>query len=1111
MVVTMLSAVAKADTTGGSSTTGTTDNSGLVLDKTATLEDDGTYTINLEAYATGTTVTTTTDVAVPLDIVMVIDQSASMKNDMPALKTAVHNFANTIAEKANHDQVDHRIALVGFASDGSHHNYEWTGTGIFLDGVLKKYAIFERNEDNKVTNEKKMNLSSLDYKNALVLADGGNGELDASIDNAIDSFNASGATCINYGMEMTKNIFENNPILPTENRQRVVVVFSDGEPTSWNGFESKVANEALDDACTIKNTTNDGYGAKIYTVGLYDDPDDEVLKFMNALSSNYQDVKEYTDSRITIPTVEYNKVYRDSINTNRRYRIYDGSSYKTVWYCNYGSNNSAQDAGWYTSRTWSDNLGSGGDYRGTGTKYTPKTDSNDGKGTQFYKKEVTDSVGYLKIASDADQLNAIFQSISQSATTSSTKVELTANAVMRDILGTGFKLPYTDATKGNNIVVKTCIVTMDSSGKVTEGDSTTTSQSLTNTVKVDEANDYYALDVTGFDYKEKYVSSGHPGEKLKVTIKGVVATDDAITNDLVDTNNRASGIYESAAATAVVKNFPQPKTILSNKSYVLDYGKKVDFEAGDWKQDRTTHLALDMKGFSQTVNKLTQSTSSTVKYGEAEIAGTAKTLTYKPQKINWDGYDSFYAFGKVDKNDAKVAEINKLSTGLNANSTENIWSKINVIPATSVYYEDDFMTSSTSKDGGVKIQYAGDWKVVNDDDTEKSEKTDTTPDSNDKQSSENKVYGFDGSYDAQLGHSGGSAHYVTGKWDENKNLTSTATFTFTGTGVDVYSRTTMESGMVQMDVYKGTSVGKDGEQVYVGVENGYWSSEKGLYQIPTLFVKDLAYGTYTVQLTVYAKDEFCDKDVYYLDGIRIYEPLKNPEKKDTTIQQAYEEAFEGASMIATVREILLSAEELTQETTANGVVYMDEVGNSDMIDEYKKVGPKNEVYLSENNGIAFHVKGMEEDSKVYIGLKAPQRLATAVLVTDGDKMKTITINSSADRYYEVTPNANGNIVIKNTGTGLLSITKIRVTNVETYNDNARIQYTPQLLSDIRKFSSLKQAETVTENKTTQSMPANKSLNVTINQAEPLQENDSKEEEAVWNSIKNSAARWLSRQ
>ena len=50
----------------------------LVLNKQAWLEDDGTYTIQLDAFARGVVSKTTTQVVKPADIVLVLDQSGSM-------------------------------------------------------------------------------------------------------------------------------------------------------------------------------------------------------------------------------------------------------------------------------------------------------------------------------------------------------------------------------------------------------------------------------------------------------------------------------------------------------------------------------------------------------------------------------------------------------------------------------------------------------------------------------------------------------------------------------------------------------------------------------------------------------------------------------------------------------------------------------------------------------------------------------------------------------------------------------------------------------------------------------------------------------------------------
>lgn len=56
--------------------------SGMQVSKAATANQDGTYTITLEAFATGSQQTTTQTKDVPTDIILVLDQSGSMKDDI---------------------------------------------------------------------------------------------------------------------------------------------------------------------------------------------------------------------------------------------------------------------------------------------------------------------------------------------------------------------------------------------------------------------------------------------------------------------------------------------------------------------------------------------------------------------------------------------------------------------------------------------------------------------------------------------------------------------------------------------------------------------------------------------------------------------------------------------------------------------------------------------------------------------------------------------------------------------------------------------------------------------------------------------------------------------
>lgn len=73
--------------------------SGMKISKTATANADGSYTIMLEAFATGSTVITEQKTDIPTDIVLVIDQSGSMNDPIggytyTAYRTGRHNSRN---------------------------------------------------------------------------------------------------------------------------------------------------------------------------------------------------------------------------------------------------------------------------------------------------------------------------------------------------------------------------------------------------------------------------------------------------------------------------------------------------------------------------------------------------------------------------------------------------------------------------------------------------------------------------------------------------------------------------------------------------------------------------------------------------------------------------------------------------------------------------------------------------------------------------------------------------------------------------------------------------------------------------------------------------------
>lgn len=187
------------------------------------------------------------------------DSSAGEKR-INALKAAVNKFATSVAEKAKgadkqlgtEDDVNHRIAVVGFASESGY------GNNTELLSISGRNSGTVGIAYNSIT---KQNLKD-------VLQDMDKQAGQTMVTNAINALAAEGATRTDLGMDMANRILNANPLGANEQRNRVVVVFTDGSPTDSNGFENNVANNAINKAKTIKdgNTT-------VYSIGIFSGAD----------------------------------------------------------------------------------------------------------------------------------------------------------------------------------------------------------------------------------------------------------------------------------------------------------------------------------------------------------------------------------------------------------------------------------------------------------------------------------------------------------------------------------------------------------------------------------------------------------------------------------------------------------------------------------------------------------------------------------------------------------------------------------------------------------------------------------------------------------------------
>ncbi len=670
---------------------------------------------------------------------------------------------------------------------------------------------------------------------------------------------------------------------------------------------------------------------------------------------------------------------------------------------------------------------------------------------------------YYMQASNQEELSKIFNNIYTDIEKPTTSVKLDANAVTRDII-----------TDKLNISDNTAVTAYTEDYKGSDSWQRSANQvDLTSTINKDTKT----VDVTGFDYAANFVDKTKAkGQRLVIEITGLTANQagEGMITNVTD----KSGVYANAQTENPSEIFNECSISIPSKSYVLDYGKTVTTAASDYGVSAVT-IANTGKPSPYGVNLKGT-------YGTFAINGD--DLDYTPGKINWDGIDTGYVFGQ--KSDSKYK-----------------WEEVNFMPANSVYYEDDFASTATVEEGdtGTKIIYnEGKWTV------------DGKAQNSEKQSSNNEVqHGWDDSYKDDRNYSNGTAHKGT--------TGATATFKFTGTGVGIYSRTDLTTGKVI------ATLTKDGEveaSKFMIVDNK--SASGTYYQVPTLFFEDLDYGTYEVKIQVLnpIKEGETTRGTYYLDGIRVYNPLGVTTSEKVT--NAYNVAGESNAIFTSVRKMLLDAKTFDGDTATKGAVFIDQLDASNnnssgeaktaTIGTYEKLGPKNEVYLDAGQAIAFKIN-TPYTGKVFIGAKSLNGQQVSMKVTDittTEKTKTVTLSHTSDMYYQINPTTEKYVVIQNTNNtkgAILAITKLRLTGVPNATTQSSIDFesSPAVMSYVNEFAKLDSAKTDDRGMVIEKDKSDVDIDNPDNSKDDNNQEtkpDQSHSNSIWNSIMNNLRKWF---
>ena len=542
-----------------------------------------------------------------------------------------------------------------------------------------------------------------------------------------------------------------------------------------------------------------------------------------------------------------------------------------------------------------------------------------------------------------------------------------------------------------------------------------------------------------------------------------------------DGNNKvtAETIVSYSATTTLYSKWQISDTALVADTAVVDFDASVTINP----LDNDTIFMRD--GASQTILGLSKdggSYATTLTLDSGTLALNENEVTFTPSGIV-NAVETVYYHASV------VID----------GKTETIKNRINVAPASNVYYEETKMSDGAA--GKV------DWVAT-------GEKADSN-------SVEDDVYGYNSAYDALSTYSDGTAFEAV--VNSSNKTASTKTFTFTGTGVDIISACGRITGVIVVNVKDSNGKRVKGYIVDTYYSEGSFGGDELITQVPVVNWSG-DYGTYTVDVAAMylssagavketikstiknhlidtglvinsaapvdnnsaaemlenaGLEEFIAEDMEfiwfddnsvlnggtgvepdktgsrgvdpgtatlynYIDGFRVYNPLDD----DSSYYSETEKNVSYANVVANLAEI----EDDSVNDNLEGIAYITGSladGEALTFAKYQEVGPKGELYLNGAKSISFKIT-VQSNERIMLGLRAVNGAVENINISSETTFTVDKVNSATEMYYDITSclsdavKANGGevtITVNNTDDTMLAINHIKFSGADSIVTN----------------------------------------------------------------------------